>query len=409
MARTKASHVSEKPIETTTSPQDVAFDPTQGASIQPVDANTDAALATYGISAEGQINTQIPVNGYAPYNVSAQSAYNPANPSVANTGLTNTIGSMGTVVPDTPAATADAIAISYTDKNGNEVKQYLTAPQIAAIRNFAKNTRDVSEQTGFKLKITKNNSDDPSDKYYNSSFWGSNYSRNGDENETPLTFDKTAYTLSESQYEAALESIKELDKKRGIVDHELMNASQKIKPTDKPFLVKTGDFIQKNLFDTIGDMMPIGFLGTIIKMTGNVLTGLLKTLGYTFSGDFSKAGSEGLSWLKDTAIIGGGAIGVYQLGKKMEWWGQKKENTSTNTSTNNSTSNGSSGNAGNTTVDSNITTTVSVKHTASNNQLNTNTDAATQNLQNTLKKNATIRSENNDGTVLNVQIQKTNS
>ncbi len=84
------------------------------------------------------------------------------------------------------------------------------------------------------------------------------------------------------------------------------------------FLVRSGDWLQRNIFDRVGNWMPIGFLGKVIKMTGNVLTGLLKTVGHLFDGEWGHAGETGLSWLKDTAIIGGTVAGIYTLGKQIK-------------------------------------------------------------------------------------------
>lgn len=420
MSRVKATPVTEQSAET--APMTVENTVQSADELQfTSDMEGQNVLATYGLTDTSQQASVQPYPGsfYGAYPVNTTTTYTGYGTSP---GLTDTIGSMGTAVTQETSA-PDAISVYYKDANGNvSGKQYLTAPQITAIRNFAKNKRDVSDQSGFKLKITRNNSDEPSEKYYDSSFWGSTYYRNGDETKTPVSFDKTAYTLSESQYEACLESIKDLDKQRGVIDHDLITASQKIKSPEKPFLVETGEWIQRNLFETIADFMPIDLLKTVIKMIGNVFTGLLKTLGYTFSGDFSNAGSEGLTWLKDTAIIGGSAIGIYQLGKKFEWWGKKKENSSTSNETLTNASNEANSNvsdsntADSNTADSstssltnqNLITTVSVRHTPKETSLDSSTDSV-QNLHSILKQNGTVRPDNENGTIISVQLNKTNS
>ncbi len=89
------------------------------------------------------------------------------------------------------------------------------------------------------------------------------------------------------------------------------------------FLVKMGDWIQRNIFDRIGDSIPL--IGTVIKMIGNVLTGLLKTIGHMFDRNWGEAGKTGLSWLKDTAIVGGATIAGYAFGKQFGWWGKKSD------------------------------------------------------------------------------------
>lgn len=334
------------------------------------------------------------------------SVMNTAN--TASSTLSETIGNLGdTIQPQT--VTPDAISVYYKDENGNVLgKQYLTVPQIAAVRNFAKNNRDVSDQSGFKLKVVQDSSDKPSEKYYDSSFLSSTYYRIGDKDKTPLSFDKTAYTLSESQYEACLESIKDLDRQRGIIDYELITSTQKQKTSSKPFLVETGDWIQHNLFDTIANITSINLLGTIIKKVGNVLTGFLKTLGYAFSGDFSSAGTEGFSWLKNTAIIGGSAIGVYQLGKKLEWWGTKKESTIPSTLTSELTNeiflNTLNSNVSTT---NNLNTATLIKNTPNADSIKA-TDTNDQNLHIILGQNGATRSNNTNDAILSTQQDKIN-
>ncbi len=93
----------------------------------------------------------------------------------------------------------------------------------------------------------------------------------------------------------------------------------------KNMMVRIAEWIQNNIFDLIGDHIPV--IGTVIKMIGNVLTGLFKTIGNLFDGNYKTALSDGLSWLKDSAIIGGSAFGIYKLGKEFNWWGNKKEST----------------------------------------------------------------------------------
>ena len=105
----------------------------------------------------------------------------------------------------------------------------------------------------------------------------------------------------------------------------LLQAEQQKKEDEKAnFLVKTGRWIQENIFDTVGNAIPIPFLGTGIKMIGNVFTGLLKTIGHIFDGNWKKMASDGWSWLKDTAIVGGTTFGIYKLGKSLDWWGKDK-------------------------------------------------------------------------------------
>ena len=135
------------------------------------------------------------------------------------------------------------------------------------------------------------------------------------------------------------------------------------------FLVRTGDWIQRNIFDRVGDWMPIGILGKAVKMVGNVFTGILKTVGHLFDGNWGNAGKTGLSWLKDTAIIGGTTVGVYALGKQFGWWGKSDTVNSTTAS---------------------IADTTTVA-TASNTNTTLNTNSASLAMQTNTSQNATAR------------------
>ena len=106
---------------------------------------------------------------------------------------------------------------------------------------------------------------------------------------------------------------------------------EKIKKSN--LFVQTGDWIQRNTFDRIGDWMPIPFLGKIIKMTGNVFTGLLKTIGHAFDGNWKNVGETGLSWVKDTAIIGGSAAGIYTLTKQIKKWSKSNSTSDSHVNT----------------------------------------------------------------------------
>lgn len=127
----------------------------------------------------------------------------------------------------------------------------------------------------------------------------------------------------------------------------------------KNMMVRIAEWIQNNIFNMIGDHIPI--LGTVIKMIGNVFTGLFKTIGNLFDGNFKNALSDGLSWLKDSAIIGGSAFGIYKLGKEFDWWGKKK---SSSTST----------------LISNQNTVTDTVQKAVNNAITQNTPATTQSI-----------------------------
>ena len=115
---------------------------------------------------------------------------------------------------------------------------------------------------------------------------------------------------------------------------------------DKNFFLSAGNWIN-GAFDSLANMIPISLISKFIKMIGNCIAGLFKTIGYVLEGEWGKAGTELFGWLKDAAIVGGVAYGAYFLKNKISEYfkGDDKETTSSNSSsTNTNTSTGTSSN-----------------------------------------------------------------
>ncbi len=108
-------------------------------------------------------------------------------------------------------------------------------------------------------------------------------------------------------------------------------AEERRKKDEANFMVKTGEWIQQNIFDRIADSIPIGFISKGIKMFGNMLTGLIKTIGHVFDGNWSDAKKTAMFWLRDTAVIGGAAVSIYGAGKQFNLWGKKSNGNSDKT------------------------------------------------------------------------------
>ncbi len=162
-------------------------------------------------------------------------------------------------------------------------------------------------------------------------------------------------------------SLQQSASQSGIALQQAQQAQQQAQQQKSNLLVRTGDWIQRNIFDRVGDWMPIGILGKAVKMVGNVFTGLLKTVGHLFDGNWSNAGKTGLSWLKDTAIVGGTTVGVYALGKQFGWWGKSD------------------------TTNSATTTSSATTATATNSNTTLNTSSASLAIQSNTSQNATAR------------------
>ena len=104
--------------------------------------------------------------------------------------------------------------------------------------------------------------------------------------------------------------------------------------------MSAGNWLDNSLFGSIADLMPIDMLKKAVKMIGGCISGLFKTLGYIIEGEWDKAGSVGLSWLKDAAITGALTYGAYYLGKELNLFGkEEKEETSSSSSGSNSNDN----------------------------------------------------------------------
>ncbi|MBQ8250672.1 MAG: hypothetical protein IJY92_02015 [Alphaproteobacteria bacterium] len=202
----------------------------------------------------------------------------------------------------------------------------------------------------------------------------------------------------------------------------------------KNFFLSAGNWVN-NAFNSLGNMIPISLISNFIKMIGNCIGGLLKTIGYVLEGEWGKAGTELFGWIKDAAIVGGVAYGAYFLKKKISNYFKDDEKTSTSSSSSNSSSTNSSTNTNtdlsdllagilnnsnnssgsSSTDDANKDVYVGLNH-SSNGQVagtvTTHTDASgtTQRLLDTSDRfllAGELRDPNSDGTLWRVKVDKT--
>ena len=107
---------------------------------------------------------------------------------------------------------------------------------------------------------------------------------------------------------------------------------------DKNFFLSAGSWVN-GAFASLGNMIPVPLLTNFIKMIGNCIGGLLRTIGYVLEGEWGKAGNELFGWVKDAAVVGGVAYGAYFLKKKLsEYFKSDDSKSSTNSSSTNSSS-----------------------------------------------------------------------
>ncbi len=224
---------------------------------------------------------------------------------------------------------------STLNRNGQNVDNglNLTPQELIMIQNFADRKQDAGDDSGYKLKVVDENGE-LSKKYY--VIDGNTVYRKGDPDKKPIYFTNLHLQLNEYDYERYVASLKEYTKKTGRKLNDLSDDEKAEKEANKPWLVKSADWLDQNLFGSVADMFGSGFLsilGSGIKMVGGVLTGLMRTIGYAFNGDWEEAGSSALGWLKDAAITGLIAWGSSALIKKFSSSNESSSTTSTTTST----------------------------------------------------------------------------
>lgn len=117
---------------------------------------------------------------------------------------------------------------------------------------------------------------------------------------------------------------------------------------DRNFFLSAGNWLDNSLFGSIADLMPIDMLKKAVKMIGGCISGLFKTLGYIIEGEWDKAGSVGLSWLKDAAVTGALTYGAYYLGKELNLFGKEEEDENTSSNSGSNSNDNSNDNSNNT-------------------------------------------------------------
>ena len=266
------------------------------------------------------------------------------------------------VITEGETQDGDALKVTYRDPiTGVVQNKYLTSAQLQMVRHFAIGQKDAG--AGYKLKVVRDGTTTLSPYYYYNGGLGTNYYRVGDQNKTFLNFDATELTLTESEYHAAATALYELDIKNNQLDVEFVNVingrqpaafsstaptlqpnpaqptnaqQPAIMPTDyqnagaglpgtpqpkeddRNFFLSAANWIDKSLFGSIADLMPIAFLQRMIQMIGNCFSGLFRTIGYLCEGEYSKAFSTCIGWVKDTAVAAGIAYGAYYVSKKVK-------------------------------------------------------------------------------------------
>ncbi len=98
----------------------------------------------------------------------------------------------------------------------------------------------------------------------------------------------------------------------------LLNGMTQKEEDSRNFFLSIGNFIDNSVFGPLADMVPISFLSTALRMLGNCISGLFKTIGYVMEGEWSKAGTQLFGWVKDAAIVGGAIYGITILKDKLK-------------------------------------------------------------------------------------------
>lgn len=105
---------------------------------------------------------------------------------------------------------------------------------------------------------------------------------------------------------------------------------------DRNFFLSAGNWIDKSLFGSIADLMPIDLLKKAVTMIGGAFSGLFKTIGYIVEGDWEKVKTTGFEWLKNAAMTAAVGYGAYYLGNKLNLFGNDEESSNSNSSSNSS-------------------------------------------------------------------------
>lgn len=281
----------------------------------------------------------------------------------------------------------------------------LTAEQVQAVRNFVAGKPDTAHQGYQLQVTGNDYQTPVSELYYVPNQQGTAYVRRGSSSQVGIPISEATFKLNETQLQASIMGIMLADAERGYQDPALKawydlyvvqpkqnqpkagqtqgvleggtpqdvekgitkgstqgqgtvqgtnqgqttgtgtgtlpNGMTQKEEDSRNFFLSIGNFIDNSVFGPLADMIPISLLSKALRMLGNCISGLFKTIGYVMEGEWSKAGTQLFGWVKDVAIVGGVVYGATILKDKL-----KDIFPSTSSSENSSSSSSSSSSSG---------------------------------------------------------------
>ncbi len=283
------------------------------------------------------------------------------------------------IIPHTPHT--GALRVNYLIPGTSNYSMLgLTAEQVQAVRNFVAGKPDTAHQ-GYQLQVTGNDYQTPvSELYYVPNQQGTAYVRRGSSSQVGIPISEATFKLNETQLQASIMGIMLADAERGYQDPALKawydlyvvqpkqnqpkagqargvleggtpqdvekgitkgstqgqgtvqgtsqgqttgtgvlpNGMTQKEEDSRNFFLSIGNFIDNSVFGPLADMIPISLLSKALRMLGNCISGLFKTIGYVMEGEWSKAGTQLFGWVKDVAIVGGVVYGATILKDKLK-------------------------------------------------------------------------------------------
>ncbi len=283
------------------------------------------------------------------------------------------------IIPHTPHT--GALRVNYLIPGTSNYSMLgLTAEQVQAVRNFVAGKPDTAHQ-GYQLQVTGNDYQTPVSKlYYVPNQQGTAYVRRGSSSQVGIPISEATFKLNETQLQASIMGIMLADAERGYQDPALKawydlyvvqpkqnqpkagkargvleggtpqdvekgitkgstqgqgivqgttqgqttgtgvlpNGMTQKEEDSRNFFLSIGNFIDNSVFGPLADMIPISLLSKALRMLGNCISGLFKTIGYVMEGEWSKAGTQLFGWVKDVAIVGGVVYGATILKDKLK-------------------------------------------------------------------------------------------
>lgn len=283
------------------------------------------------------------------------------------------------IIPHTPHT--GALRVNYLIPGTSNYSMLgLTAEQVQAVRNFVAGKPDTAHQ-GYQLQVTGNDYQTPvSELYYVPNQQGTAYVRRGSSSQVGIPISEATFKLNETQLQASIMGIMLADAERGYQDPALKawydlyvvqpkqnqpkagktqgvleggtpqdvekgvtkgstqgqgtvqgtsqgqttgtgvlpNGMTQKEEDSRNFFLSIGNFIDNSVFGPLADMIPISLLSKALRMLGNCISGLFKTIGYVMEGEWSKAGTQLFGWVKDAAIVGGVVYGATILKDKLK-------------------------------------------------------------------------------------------